>query len=101
MTSEVSVGRMYSSPLRTNELLDEAVVISNSPFLSSQLKKNKRGRGEKDSSPKASHVNFSHPDVAVEVVAIEIVLQDQAKRPNHGCATPGGIATHSRCSDPE
>jgi hypothetical protein len=33
MTSDVSVGRMYSSPFRMNELFDDAVVISNSPFL--------------------------------------------------------------------
>jgi hypothetical protein len=34
MTSEVSVGTMYSSPFRMNELLLDPVVISNSPFLS-------------------------------------------------------------------
>ncbi len=34
MTSDVRVGRMYSSPLRMNELFVDAVVISNSPFLS-------------------------------------------------------------------
>jgi hypothetical protein len=33
MTSDVNVGRMYSSPLLMNELFDDAVVISNSPFL--------------------------------------------------------------------
>src|SRR6266850_4305586 len=33
MTLDVSVGRMYNSPLRMNELLLEPVVISNSPFL--------------------------------------------------------------------
>lgn len=34
MTSEVSVGTRYNSPLRMNELLLDPVVISNSPFLS-------------------------------------------------------------------
>jgi hypothetical protein len=35
MTSDVSVGRMYSCPFRMNELLVDPVVISNSPFLRS------------------------------------------------------------------
>lgn len=33
MTSEVKVGRMYNLPSLTKELVDESVVISNSPFL--------------------------------------------------------------------
>jgi hypothetical protein len=36
-TSDVSVGRMYSWPLRMKELFDDAVVISNSPFLPPSL----------------------------------------------------------------
>ena len=43
MTSDVSVGRMYSSPLRMNELFDDAVVISNSPFLPSSLTRGESG----------------------------------------------------------
>ena len=42
MISDVSVTRKYSSPLRMTELFDDAVVISNSPFLPSSLT---RGRG--------------------------------------------------------
>ena len=42
MTSDVSVTRKYSSPLRMTELFDDAVVVSNSPFLPSSLT---RGRG--------------------------------------------------------
>lgn len=33
MTSDVSVGRMYNSPFRINELFDDDVAISNSPLL--------------------------------------------------------------------
>jgi hypothetical protein len=54
MTSDVSVGRMYSSPLRMNELFDDAVVISNSPFLPSSLAVGRGGEEEYSSSPVAS-----------------------------------------------
>lgn len=36
MTSEVKVGRMYNFPSLTKELVDESVVISNSPLLQSK-----------------------------------------------------------------
>lgn len=40
-----------------------------------------------------------HPDVSVKVVAVKLVLHDEAKLPNCGNAAPPGIATQSSYGD--
>ena len=47
ITSEVRVGTMYNFPSSTNELFDDAVVISNSPLLGSLMSICARGNVNK------------------------------------------------------
>jgi hypothetical protein len=80
------------------ELFEDAVVISNSPFLLSSLTHWEK-KVEGDNSPIASQVNFMHPDVTIEVIAIKILVKDRAKLSDQGDAVPAGVTTQSSCGD--
>jgi hypothetical protein len=103
MTSEVSVGRMYSSPLRMKELLLESVVISNSPFLHRFSLAHSNTKNEKSCGginlPKASQVDFMRPDTRVKIAAIEVFIQDGAKTPNQGDVSPPEVAPQGSSND--
>jgi len=104
MTSDVSVGTMYSSPFRTNELLLDPVAISNSPFLSrfpplTPSKINYKKFSE--CSPEASQVDLTHPDAGVEVAAVEVVVQNRAKVSDQRDAFPAGEAPQGGSYDAE
>ena len=103
MTSEVKVGRMYSFPSLTKELVEESVVISNSPFLKSKGDqsddKMARCRIGEGNIPEPPKVNVARPYIQVQ--CFKLVFHNLAKVSESGHIPPAEIASHCTRNDTE